>query len=327
MTNRFAELRNDAYQSSQVIEAQLQSVESSLLGASVAVLISVLISRAFGLLIFWIPASFLLMWLLLIYPILNSLIKLLRRLLRRRNRKERNGIAQTAGLLSDENTFFLITTGFKNAAPVFKTIGVVFLISFLSLLIYRIGLIGWFISFPITIPLVSSLLFLPLPFLISTVIAELEKRECRLDFANIGCRALCLIVVGAFIYVLALLVFPIWSFVVLSPIYTGGLPHTLSLVVVMILLMITALAFINYFSASQVRKEMGIALFHLSNIQNRIEDLLSNQRSISDKAYQELLEEYAKAKRYNMAVDDTLLVNYYSIKANPTYLSGLDKQR
>jgi hypothetical protein len=104
-----------------------------------------------------------------------------------------------------------------------------------------------------------------------------------------------------------------------------GLPSVLSLIVVIFLLAITALAFMNYFSASLVRKEMGIALFNLSNIQNRIEDLLSNQRTISDETYQELRDEYTKAKLYNMAVDDTLLVNYYSVRPNPAYLSKLDR--
>lgn len=317
MTNRFTELKNNAYQSSQVIGAQVQCIESSLLGAIIAILISAFISERFGLLIFWIPASFLLMWLVLMLSLISWLI-------RRHSRTEQNGNVQTAGLLSDANKF-LITTGFKNATPLFKSIGAIFLISFLSLVIYKIGSIGEGITFSITIPFISSLLFMPLPILNNIVIAKLEKSKSKLDFTKIGWRASLLTIVIALVYAIALLVFPIWSFMILRPIYIGELPSNLSILVVMFLQAIAALAFMNYFSASLVKKEMSIALFNLSNIQNRIEDLLSNQ-SISDEIYQELREEYTKAKRYNMTTDDTLLVNYYSIQVNPTYLSKLDKQ-
>lgn len=324
MTSRFTELKNSAYQSSQVIEAQLQSVESSLLGAAVAVLISALVSGAFGLLVFWIPASFIVLWVLLMLSAFRTVILSTRRV-RRLFRTGQSDNAQTAGL-SPEANLFLLNISFKNAMPVFKTIGVIFLASILSLLIYRIGLIGWFTDFCVTIPLISSLLFLPLPLLVSRVIVELERRQYELDFGRLSCGAGCLISVGALVYVLVLLAFPIWSFVLLHPIYADGLRNNLSLVVVIILLTIVALAFVNYFSASLVRKEMGIALLRLSNIQNRIEGLLTSQGSIPDETYQGLMEEYTEAKRYDMTTDDSLLINYYSLRPNPTYLSELNSQ-
>lgn len=329
MSDRFKELKNNAQQTSQVIGAQLQSIESSLLGAFISILISAFISEEFGLLIFWIPASFLLMWLLLMHSLFKSLIpRSLIPLIRRRNRTEQNGNVQIAELSSDVDKF-LITTWFKNSTPLFKSIGVLFFVSFLSLVLYEIDLIGEDITFCITIPLISSLLFMSLPILIKTVIANLEKSESKLDFTKIGCLGLFLISVIALVYTLVLLVFPILSFVILHPIYIGGLPSILSILVVIIFQVIVALLFMNYFSASLVRKEMSIALFNLSNIQSHIEDLLSKQnisQNISDEIYQELRREYTKAKRYNMTTDDTLLVNYYSIIPNPTYLSELDKQ-
>lgn len=326
MSDRFTELKNNAQQSSQVIGAQLQSIESSLLGALISIFIPAFISESLDLLIFWIPASFLLMWLLLMYSLFKSLIpRSLIPLIRRRNRTEQNGNVQTAGLLSDAHKFS-ITTRFKNSTPVFNSIGVIFLISLLSLVIYKIGLIGEDITFPIRIPLICSLLFMPLPILINRVIAKLEKGEPKLDFTKIGCLGWFLIIVSALVYTIALLVFPVLSFVILRPIYIGGLPCILSILVVIIFQVIVALLFMNYFSASLVRKEMSIALFNLSNIQNRIEDLLSSKQTISDEIYQELRQEYTKAKRYNMTTDDTLLVNYYSITPNPTYRPKLDKQ-
>lgn len=317
MSDKFTELKNDAQQSSQVIGAQLQSIESSLLGASVAILIFAFISERIDLIIFWIPTSFLLMLLVLML----NLILWIRRL----SRTEQNGNVQTAGLLagllSDVNKF-RITTRFKNMTPVLKSIGVIFLVSFLLLVLYGIGLIGEDISFCIAIPLISSLLFMPLPILNNIVIAKLEKSKSKLDPTKIGWRAWFLISVIALVYAIALLAFPIWSLVILL----GVLPSILSILVVMFLQAIATLAFMNYFSANLVRKEMSIALFNLSNIQSHIEHLLSSKQTISDEIYQELRQEYTKAKRYNMTTDDTLLVNYYSIIPNPTYLSKLDKQ-
>jgi hypothetical protein len=367
MTDRFTELKNDAYQSSQVIAGQLQSVESSVLGAFLSILISAFISERLGLL-FWIPASFLAMWLVTAFSLVKSTSWLLRLLLAallvplililailwslmpfmqrplssilriifklwprllQSSSTEQSGNVETAGVLSYAKTFSIITS-FKNVTPFLKAIGVIFLVSLLSLLLYKIGLIGEDYSFSITIPVVSCILLMSLPIFMTVSIAKLEKMKFELDFTKLGSLRFMLVficgVLGVLYGIFTTLVFPIWSFRVLAPIYVEGLPSILSITVVMALLVITALAFMNYFSASLVRKEMGIALFHLSNIQNRIEGLSVGQ-SIPDEIYQELKEEYARARRYNMTTDDSLfLVNYYSLRPDATYLAKLDRR-
>jgi hypothetical protein len=353
MADRFTELKNNAYQSSQVIGAQLQGVESSLLGAIIALAISAFVSNALGPLVFWIPASFLLMWILLMNSLLRSLISvartmrpliplrllailpvpmmwiLIRRLLGK-SETEQSGLAQIVtgivGSLSGAGQF-QIATALKNVAPLFKSIAAIFSVSFLSLLIYEMGVIGENVAFSIWIPLVSSLLFVSIPIFNNRTITEFEKSKYKLDFTKIRRRGWFRIITVALIYVLTLLVLPIWSFVILHPIATGRLSSDLSmLIAVMSLQWIAILAFMNYFSAGLVRKEMSVAMFHLSNIQNLIEDLPSNQ-SLPDDAYQKLREEYGEANRYNMTADDSLLlVNYYSLRASPAYLSKLGKQ-
>ena len=301
MTDRLTELKNITEQSSQLIGYQLQSIDSSLLGAFVSVIISAFISKTFGLLIYWIPASFFLMWVILLFSLFKSYIPLMRK----RPRNEDTNKTQTVGLLSVRN-MFLITTRFKNAAPHFKAIGIIFLVSFISLVMYKIGVIKEDATFPIIVPIISSLLFMSLPILNHMAIGKLEKMEGELDFTKIGCLALFIIVVYAFAYIFALLVLPIWSLVIMHPIYIYEPITLLAILVVIFLQVITALTFINYFSASSVRKELTIALFNLSKVLNRINDLLN--QTISDEIYHELKEDYLKAKRYEMSADDTLLV-------------------
>lgn len=316
MTNRLTELKNSACESAGLIGAQLQSVESSVFGAITAIVIAAFISERVGL-ILWVPASFLLVWVLLVLSLIASSV-------RARSRMERDGKVRTMGALSEASRF-LIVTRFKNTTPLLKSIGAVFSVSFLLLLVYQSGVIGRSVAFSIGVPLASSLFFLSLPILTSIVIAKLDKTEPVLDFTGLSWRPVLLIGVLALVYVAALLVLPVLSFLALRPVYGGELSSSSLLLVVVFLQAIAALAFMNYFSASLVRREMSEALLRLSAVHDRIEGLLSNQ-SISDDVYVEVREQFEQARRYSMAADDTLLINYYSIRPNPSYVSRLAKR-
>jgi hypothetical protein len=113
--------------------------------------------------------------------------------------------------------------------------------------------------------------------------------------------------------------------VVLSPIYILAVDTLLSMILVMLLQIITALIFFNYFSASSVRKEMTIALYNMSRVINRIYELPTGQ-SINDDIYQKLRIESINAKRYEMSADDTLLVNFYRLTPNSTYLFSISQE-
>lgn len=257
------------------------------------------------------------MWIILLSSLLRSYIPLV---LKQKNSVDISKL-QNLGVLSEAN-LFLNLARFKHAAPLFKSIGTVFFVSFVSLAGYRIGIIEADVSFPITLPIVSSLFFMSLPILNNMAIGALEKVEIKLDFSKIGCLALLGIVAYAFLYVFALLVLPIWSLIVIHPIYTNEPIVLLAIVVVIFLQIIVALLFMNYFSASSAKKELTIALFNLSSILNRI-NKLSFDQTISDDTYQELKRDYIKAKRYEVSADDTLLINFYNIIPNQQYLFSL----
>ena len=114
-----------------------------------------------------------------------------------------------------------------------------------------------------------------------------------------------------------------------------SLPNNLSalgsLFIVLVLIAVTSVTFMNYFSASMVKKEMTIALFNLSKILNRINEVaLSqtvNEELNNEEFYDELVSDYIKAKRYEVSADDSLMVNFYSLVPNKTYLSTIDQKQ
>jgi hypothetical protein len=74
MNNRYQELKNIIESDSQIISAQLQGIDSNLLGAFFSILVSVLLGNAFGLLIYWIPASFIFLLILMSINLIKMII-------------------------------------------------------------------------------------------------------------------------------------------------------------------------------------------------------------------------------------------------------------
>lgn len=326
MAKSITDLKNTVNESAQMISNQLQGVESNLLGAFIAVILSAFVSNVLGIMEYWAPAAFILMWIILV----NSFIKSYLPPFRQRDRQERTvksetATSQLAELFSERNMFSLITR-FKNSVPIFKAIGVTFFVTLISLVIHVKGMIEPGSGVSITIPIITSLFLMSLPVLLHLVLLRLEKIDLKAAYrkiSEIGCVPLLMILLLAIFAVFAILVLPVWSLVRLYPIYEYNLSGW-SLFIVLILIAVTALVFINYFSASMVKKEMTIALYNLSNILNRINKVPLSQ-TISEKLYGKLVSDYVKAKRYEISADDTLMVNFYSLVPNETYTTYLSR--
>lgn len=337
MAKSITDLKNTVNDSAQMISNQLQGVDFSLLGAFIAVISSAFISNALGIIRYWVPASFILMWILLF----NSFTKSYVPWFRKRDRQERIvktevAISQSKGLFSERN-MFLLTTILKNGVPLFRAIGIIFFISFISLVIHVKEIVENGSSISITIPIITSLLFISLPFLLHFVLLKLEKIDWKTASIKTGFslwRIILLLVPFFFLALflaVAILVLPIWSLVSLYPIYEYNLSALGSLFIVLVLIAVTSVTFMNYFSASMVKKEMTIALFNLSKILNRINEVaLSqtvNEELNNEEFYDELVSDYIKAKRYEVSADDSLMVNFYSLVPNKTYLSTIDQKQ
>jgi hypothetical protein len=231
--------------------------------------------------------------------------------------------AEISKSIYSERGMFLLLTRFKNAAPLFKTIGIVFFVSFLSLVIKELGVIGQGIDYPVTIPAISSVLFLTLPILNNKAIGLIEKNgKAQLNVNSIGLMGRVVILFYALVFVGALLVLPVWSLVQLHPIYIQGWSVVLPIILVLFLQIVTTITFMNYFSAMSVKKEMTILLMRLSQIQQRIHDAELNQGT-NKSSLGTITASYFESKPFDLSADDSLLVNFYSLIPNPVYLSRL----
>jgi len=317
MDDKIIELKNAINESAQMISNQLSGVEASLLGAFVAIIASAFISNTLGIIKYWATSSFILMWIIMA----NSFVQMFLPLFRSGARQKQGAkTEETMNLIAEshfERFAYLFSITAKNSASIFKAIGIIFFVSFITFLMPKT-----YDGISITIPIISSLLFMSLPFTLHLILPKLETSDLKKGFAQIGCFSWIIIILMAFLFAVALLVLPILSVINLLPLYTFSF-HTLGLFLMVIILQaITALAFINYFSSSMVIKELTVSLFNLSDILNRIKELSLNQ-SINDDVYQELRNNYLKAKHYEISADDSLLVNFYSLRPNTNYLSSL----
>lgn len=315
MADKLEQLKGSVDHSAQLIGCQLQSIDSSLLGAFASLAMSIGVSNILGMLVYWIPASLFLMLGVLGNSFVRSYILTP---IQRRKKEQKDVNLPTMPL------WYGLLIAFKNSVPLFKTISVIFFVPFVALVLKAIGRLEGAPNFSVVVPLIPCLFFISVTLLVNKVINRLERIK-TLDL-RIGCLNVLLILF--FLLSVAFITFPlsIWSLVILSPIYANS-AALLSMLLVVFLQIITALIFMNYFSASSVKKEMTVALRNLLNIHFQIDTLLLSNSVVSDAKYNELLEIYFEATRYQISADDALLINFYSLVPTPTYLSQLDKKK
>jgi len=134
MDNRIIELKTNVVESTQIISSQLSGIESSLLGAFVSIIASAFVSNYFGILKYWIPASFIVIWILLIYSLVLSIISTIFSLIKEKKEiqlpvPDEAQKAMNAKLPSSAVNRFVFTTKFKNATSFINAIGIVFFLS------------------------------------------------------------------------------------------------------------------------------------------------------------------------------------------------------
>lgn len=323
MNDKVSALKNDISESAQMISCQLNGIESSLLGAFASIIVAVFVSNTLGILKYWVPGSFILLWVLIVYSVVTNIFsgkKLIN--------PETSDEAQTvmnSKLPSLRVNIFVLTTKFKNVIPFIYSIGLVHFISLLSLFAYRFGIITTEIISSTTVPIITSLVFVLLPFITHWEISVFDKSNLTISLKKMSWLTLLFIVIGSLtglLLAVATFILPVWSLVILYPSYMLTTKVLVSLALVIGLQGITALIFINYFSLNSVKKEMTITLFKLSHIRNRIHDLEPYQ-PISDETYKGLVKSYDDAKRYEMSADDSLFVTFYSLAPNQTFLANL----
>jgi len=326
LEHRLEELKAASLESAQIISYKLQSIDSSLLSAFLSVILATLIGNALDLLVYWIPASFF----LALFVIFRSLIKSIERqkkLIQRKNARTGSIIQKT---LFTERTIFLLLLVFKNALSILKAVSIIFLFTLIILILYNANVIESNSDFSIVIPLLSSAAFVSLSFITNATINSLERNGTQVDLEQMSCIKIIKFIIFCIVFLslcfTALFVLPVLSLVITSALYTNWPNGILMLSIVIILLIISFLVFANYFSASNVKKEMTNSLHNLSTVVNSINECKIGLMDNEEK-FQELLKSYQIATRYEVLADDTLLINFYSLLPNNSYLVYISRDK
>ena len=169
MEQRFLELKNAINDSAQMIQSQLQGIESNMLGAFVAVIAAAFISNTLGILEYWATSSFILMWIILANSFIRSYLPWFQKHQRGRQIEKTEKTMELITESPFDRTVYLFSITAKNSVPLFRAIGITFFITFITLVIPKT-----YGSISVTIPIISSFLFMFLPLILQSVLNKLE---------------------------------------------------------------------------------------------------------------------------------------------------------
>jgi hypothetical protein len=251
------------------------------------------------LLIIWVPTSFFLAVLWIIWPQFSQFKAYL----------TANKLTVFAGYdkLRDEQKQLGIETSVKRVAPFSYALAVVYFIGAIILVLNKTGVVESPATFSIWLPLVSLVLLIVWigagpAFFRHVTVRDFDKvlRLYRTKFANIATRrilmAFAIMIVGIVSMIAINLALPIWSLILTQDIYTIGTNWLLILLFLTLEIIVFAQisGYLTYLSA---RTELSTNVANLSNLDLRINQLLaSNQISTDEVAT--ITKQYHEAIKY-----------------------------
>jgi uncharacterized membrane protein (Fun14 family) len=314
-------LREIVNQSSEHTQRQLQNIDSNLLiGSLLSFILALGISFQLKILIYWIPASFLLLYLWAFYELFRT-----RKAFTPENVEEIIQVFQR----TDENILkFVFTWGLKMTAPIVTAVSLVYIITFIALLAtYKTITVNQ--PFYILIPLISALLCAFLPLFLDSLTKFSEKGGFNDTFKTLatikenvspkrwritlGCLKLGFII----IFVALALVLPAVSFLITYSIISDYI----FLIIVLVLQLTFTIISSSYFSSLSVKKELTNTLTSFADIDYKINSLILS-KDMKEEYYEKLKAQYLTAKQYDVSVDNSLkFVNLYTTSMNSVYLN------
>lgn len=308
-------------QSSEHTQRQLQNIDSNLLiGSLISFIVALGISFQLKILIYWIPASFLLLYLWAFYGLF-----LIRKTFTPENVEEIIQVFQK----TDENKLKLVFTWvLKMAASIVIAISLVYIITLIALLAsYKTITVNQLLY--ILIPFISALLCAFLPLFLDALTKFSEKggfNETFKTLATIKENASPkgwhftlggLKLVFVIVYVVLALFLPAESLYITRSIISD---YTF-LIIVLVLQFTFTIISSSYFSSLSVKKELTNALTNFADIDYQINDLILS-KDVKEERIVKLKALYLAAKQYDVLVDDSLkFVNFYSLSMNSVYLN------
>ncbi len=266
LIDELKELREMINQSSEHTQKQLQNIDTNLLmGSLISLIFALGISFQLKILIYWIPASFLLMVLWAIYG-LFSMTKSI-------NKENMEKTIQYTRTIDENKLGFGFIWFFKNMLPFMKAVSLVYAVTFFALLLIENKTLNVNQQFSILIPTFSALLLMPAPIFFDKLARffELGFKETLNRFISIresmppkrkdivlGAVKLLFIL----IYVPLIVIFPIWAFYITYSIISD----LIFLIIILFLQFVVIILFASYFSSLSAKRELTNTITNFSDI-------------------------------------------------------------
>ena len=321
LSKELALLRDAATQTSEHTEKQLKSIDSNLPITLITLLANLGLTSYFKILaIYWIPTSFFLFSIWTIYSIFKNSLPVLRK-----------GTIEDLGKAYDKYGSRTMNYGYKwifeAALPLIKAIGVMFLVTFVGLLLIATGVIPTIDTIHLLYPMIISLCFI-LSVLPQGGAARFSGEggfyNSYTSLEPIMHRKIVKIILKAIsiIFPLLMIAIPLSALVLTIPLILPISNESLYVILVVFLQFLLIAVSGSFFSALSVKKELNNTITNLATITDQISGLLLT-KTVTKEKIEKLKQQYNSAKIYDLKVVDFKLLNYYSLEMRKVYLEKL----
>lgn len=324
---KLKELREMVNRSFNITNQQLQNIkEDNKFGNQISLILSLIltlgISLKLNILVYWIPSSFLLMYLLGLIGIFLM-----------RNTYTPHNIETNLNDYKKTNKNilnFICTWVFKFISPFMISISVIHICTFIILLLIENNTLTTNQSFPIFIPIITSILFVPSFIYIDKMIEFFESNKAH-SYLNIlvamkeseetsnWYRFL-----NYFKLILLLIFMPL---ILILPLLALFLTYSIIadfkfLIIILVFQLFIIIISVSHFSSLSVKKELINTLRNYADINIQIDNLILHKEI--KKEYVEYLKNlYLTAKQYDVLVISLKFDNLYILFINQVFLNNI----
>ncbi len=323
VTKELKELRDAVNQASEHTKRQFETIDTSnLLTTLFSLLLGLGIAYWLKISLYWIPASFVIMYLWGLKGFSDSKKSF--------SPKKVEEAIQIKSIVSKEQINHGIEWLLKNVENFAKATTIVYGISFFVLLAISTGWVKTETHISILVPILACLIYLPTPFLINNTKKFFQKSIGEsFDFLGrvktfFGSGVLSVLLGILFIlfvlfYILGVLLLPAWAFIITFVFIKEWLFFVIILIVQLFVIMVLS----SYFSGMTVKRELSNAMTNFSDINYQINNILL-KGECAEQDVKNLKRLYQTAKHFDLLIDDSFkFVNIYYLIMNRVYIKEI----
>lgn len=329
--SQLKELREIVNQTSRHTQRQLQAIESnvSLVKYIIAFIIS--LGLALAMVQYWVPASFLLIYLWSMYGLFSR-----RKSFQRENILQGRKAYRRYGKRTFDYGFVWL---FRNIKPMMQALSTICVVTIIILILIGVGILHTdegFSILAIVIPIITAILFVLPSFLLDSITRSSAKgvlsNYLEEFYSSIKksrkikrIKVLMLVAFGllATLYFVATLFLPAFSVYLSNFIYYPFSSESLWVLFSLALQFIIIAVLSSYFSSLSAKAEFTNTLTNLENVDAEISSLIL-RGDIATEDVERVKDLYLDAKQYDLRIDEYFkVVPFYFLEMRKAYLQRL----